>query len=129
MIEDKKIGIRPIINIVSEDERMSFSEKFQNQTLRPVIKLQHDLLIHIFKQHATSRKQILKNLSDQKLMLFIHNVMQKDLQFKALIIGLIVGHFTVDEYTEYKAFSSEINRRIFSIVTQRIQDSLQELKD
>ena len=38
---------------------MSFDEQFQNATLRPVIALQNNLLIEVFKNYIVKRKCIL----------------------------------------------------------------------
>jgi hypothetical protein len=38
-----------------------------------------------------------------------------------------VGAFSADEYTYYSLSSSELNKRIIQIVTQRVQDSLAEI--
>ncbi len=41
---------RPVLQDLIKDN-MSVIELFQNQTLRPVIKMQHDLLIASFKNY------------------------------------------------------------------------------
>ena len=127
-MKDRRVEIRPIIKISSEGEYVSFSERFQNQTLRPIIKLQHNLLIAVFKSKAKSKKLILKNISDQKLIKFIDDLLFKDPNFRPLIIGLITGHFTVDEFNQYEEYSSEINKRIIAIIDERLINSLKELK-
>ena len=41
-------------------------EKFQNDTLRPILKLQNDLLIHVFIQYCQQRKGLFFKLSDKE---------------------------------------------------------------
>ena len=43
-MQQNKISIRPQIPTALVNENMTLEEKFQNTTLRPVIKMQHDLL-------------------------------------------------------------------------------------
>jgi hypothetical protein len=123
---DSKKTLRPIIESISDTES-NVSEKFQNEILRPIIKLQHALLIVIFRNYAVSRKTNLKELPHQKFNRFVNSAVTKDINFKNQIIGVIVGLFTVEEYTEYCQISSEINKRISQITIQRLKDSYDEL--
>ena len=47
MVIDRK-NIRPIIKEISTTLNKTVEEQFQNKTLRPIIKLQHDLLLAYF---------------------------------------------------------------------------------
>ena len=127
-MKDKRIEIRPKLNIVSEDEYISFSERFSNTTLRPIIKLQHDLFIAVFKNNAKSRKLILKNLSNQKMMAFVDSLLFKDSNFKPLVIGLVIGHFTIEEYNQYVERTADVDKIIISLIDEAMHDSLSELK-
>ncbi len=49
MIE--KIKLRPTIKSIVIQENTSDEEKFQNSILRPIIKLQHHLLLHYFEHY------------------------------------------------------------------------------
>ena len=42
------------IGIISENS--SAEEKFQNQTLRPILKFQNDLFLEVFRNYATKQK-------------------------------------------------------------------------
>ena len=39
-------------------DRSSVEEKFQNQTLRPILKFQNDLFIEVFRNYATKQKGV-----------------------------------------------------------------------
>ncbi|WP_298763754.1 glyoxalase [uncultured Polaribacter sp.] len=117
---------RPILeNIIKEN--MSVTEVFQNKTLRPVIKMQHHLLIQSFKNYLFKRKIDFSTLTDQKKKSKIKGIFTKDINYKNFTLGLIVGDFTAEEFHFYANNSSEINRRILQIITKRIQDSIKEL--
>jgi len=49
------LQIRPILNIQHKDES-SKAEKFQNDALRPILKLQHELLCFIFLNENSIKK-------------------------------------------------------------------------
>lgn len=127
-MKDKRIGIRPKITIVSEEEYVPFSERFSNTTLRPIVTLQQHLLLAVFKQNAKSRKLILKNLSNQKLIAFVDTLLFKDGSFKQLILGLIVGQFTMDEYEQYSERIEDVDKLIIALVDELMHDNLTTLK-
>jgi len=76
---------------------MSAGEEFQNITLRPIIKLQHDLLIHVFQNYIAKHKNVFYELSLTKQIDYIENAIHKDMKFRNIIKGMIIGQFTVDE--------------------------------
>jgi hypothetical protein len=103
-------------------------ETFQNEILRPIIKMQHNLLIAFFENYLVKRKIDFMVLTDQKKRSKIKGILEKDIQFKNRIVGSILGHFSVDEYVIYLNNSSEFNRRIRQIITKRLQDSITAIK-
>jgi hypothetical protein len=102
-------------------------EKFQNEVIRPIIKMQHNLLIASFKNYLQKRKIDFPAISDPKKRSRISSVFKTDNTYKNTILGFIIGHFSLEEYAFYIANSSEINKRILQITSQRIRDSIQEL--
>ncbi len=107
--------------------RTSDVEKFQNEVIRPIIKMQHNLLIASFKNYLQKRKIDFPAISDPKKRSRISSVFKTDNAYKNTILGFIIGHFSLEEYAFYMANSSEINKRILQITSQRIRDSIQEL--
>jgi hypothetical protein len=57
----------------------SKEEKFQNLTIRPILKLQNDLFIDVFKNYVSKHKNDFYSYSIEKKMLFIENAIQKDI--------------------------------------------------
>ena len=47
-------------------EQSSSEEKFQNQTLRPILKFQNELFIEVFRNYAVKQKGVYFSLSPQK---------------------------------------------------------------
>ena len=125
---DDKISIRPIIESIIFNNKSTEVESFQNLSLRPIIKLQHAILIAFFKKHLISRKTSFKNLSAEKSFLFIENSLTKDNRLKNRLIGMIIGLFTLDEFEVYLENSSEYNKRILNILKTRYKDSLSQLQ-
>ena len=115
-----------LVNLVNKNT--TDVEKFQNEVLRPIIKMQHHLLIALFENYLQKRKIDFNTLSEEKKKLKIKSIFEKDINFKSLILGIIVGHFSMDEYFSYAQNLSEYNKRVTQIIIQRLQDSMSEFK-
>ena len=122
------IELRPIIASAKILPNMSSEEYFQNKTLRPIIKLQNDLLIEVFKNYIKKNKNRFYETGVEKRLLYIENAIQKDIIFRNSLTGIILGHFTIDEYTDYIQNSSALNKRMMKLVIRRIQDQVQLLE-
>ena len=124
---DNRKDLRPVLVKIEETLGYGAEEKFQNLTLRLIIKLQHNLIVMLFKNYAFVRKTDLKSISEQRIKRFIESSLSKDIAFKNRMIGVTIGHFTIEEYEVYKELSSEFNKRILAIVKNRLKDSISEL--
>jgi hypothetical protein len=102
-------------------------EKFQNEVIRPIIKMQHNLLIAFFKNYVQQRKIDFISLTLEKKKKHIRSILTKDINFKNILLGTIIGHFSMDEFAFYHQNTSEVNRRITQITKQRLQDSISEI--
>ena len=122
-------NIRPIIKTAVINSNMSFDEQFQNTTLRPVIKLQNDLLLDVFKNYIVKRKNVFYELSTEKQIDYIDHAIHKDMKFRNSIKGMIIGQFTIEEYSKYITNSSALNKRIMNLVMQRLINQLQLLQE
>lgn len=122
---DNLLNIRPLIPSAKVYDSMNSEEAFQNKTLRPIAKMQHDLLISAFKNYITKRKNMFYELSLPKQIEYIENAIQKDMKFRNSIKGMIIGQFTVEEYELYISNSSALNKRITNLVKERLISSIQ----
>ena len=48
----------------------------------------------------------------------------KDIQFRNEIKGMIIGHFTLEEFAIYKNFTKDLNKRMIAMVKERILSTL-----
>ena len=102
-------------------------EQFQNRTLRPVILLQNDLLLEAFRNYAQKHKNVFYEMSIEKRMAYIENSIQKDIKFRNSLKGMVIGQFTIEEYTYYITNSSALNKRMMNLVKERLQSNIQLL--
>ena len=119
------LNIRPELPNVILSETMSKDERFQNETIRPIIKLQHDLLIEVFKNYMAKHKNVFYELSLQKQLDYLENAIHKDMKFRNSVKGMVIGQFTVEEYAIYTENSSALNKRIMNIVKERFISNIQ----
>ena len=103
----------------------SSEEKFQNQTLRPILKIQNDLFLVVFKNYITKQKVDFSSFSPEKKMLFIENAIQRDVKFRNSLKGMIIGFFTLLEYEEYILNSSNLNKRMMNLLIERLKSQIQ----
>ena len=115
------LSIRPEIKKTITFDSMSSDERFQNETLRPILKLQNPLLISVFTNYIKKRKGVFFDLSLEKKINYIENSLIKDQKFRSFLKGLIIGHFTVAEYQKYSLNSSSLNKRIINMLIKRLQ--------
>lgn len=119
--------IRPIIPSALIYDTMSDDERFQNTTLRPVIKLQNELFIEVFKNYVDKHKNVFYELSLTKQLDYIENAIHKDMKFRNSLKGMVIGQFTIEEYTIYIKNSSALNKRMMDLVKERIINHIQIL--
>lgn len=123
--KDDLLAIRPEIPSARVYAEMSDAERFQNSTLRPVIKLQNELILLAFQNYTRKHKNSFFELSLERKLLFIENAIQKDIKFRNSLKGMIIGQFTCQEYQEYILDSSALNKRMMNMVIERLKDQVQ----
>ena len=105
-----------------------FDEYFQNEILRPILKLQNELLLMTFINYTTKNKIDFNNISIEKKLLVIENSIQKDIKFRNALKGMIVGLFTIEEYGKYIQNSSSLNKRMMGMLIERLKSQVQFLE-
>ncbi len=123
--------IRPKIVSALVLDNTSIEERFQNTTLRPILKLQHELLVEIFKNYITTHKNVFLKLSIEQRTDYIKNTISKDVSLKHSITNIIIALFTIEEYKCYTKNSSALNKRIIAMAKERLLSHMQlfEKKD
>ncbi len=116
---------RPTISSIKINNNTSDEERFQNITLRPIIKFQNELLVMVFKNYIKKHKSVFYDLNIEKRLKYIENAIHKDIKFRNALKGIIIGQFTTKEYANYIKNSSTINKRMMAITKQQLQTNIQ----
>lgn len=103
----------------------SSEEIFQNQTLRPILKLQNDLFLAVFVNQISKHKNDFYKLSVEKKLHYIENVIQKDIKFRNSLKGMVISLFSLEEYDEYIQNSSNLNKRMMNMLIERLKSQVQ----
>jgi hypothetical protein len=85
------------------------------------------LLVASFINYANKHKGVFFELSIDKRLDYIETAICKDQKLRNSIKGMLIGQFTVDEYTQYIQNSSKLNKRMMNLVITRLQDHVQLL--
>ena len=114
--------VRPnLINLINSNT--SDIERFQNEVLRPIIKMQNNLLVAFFKNYIKNNKIKFNTLKPEVQENKINTILTKDINFKNILIGSIIGHLEENEIEIYFKYKTEINKRIIQIIKQKLHDN------
>lgn len=105
----------------------SKEEIFQNQTIRPILKLQNDIFLESFINYVNKSKSDFYAFSIEKKMAFIDNAVHKDIKFRNALKGMVIAMFTIEEFREYIQNSSNLNKRMMNLLIERLKDQVQLL--
>lgn len=121
------IALRPIVPNAQVHEDTKSEERFQNLTLRPILKLQNDLILAVYKNYLKKRKSTFYELKLPARMDYLTKSIQKDMKLRNQLKGMIIGQFTLEEFALYKENSSALNKRMMHMVIERLKDQEQLL--
>jgi hypothetical protein len=109
----------------SVSSQSSSDETFQNEVLRPILKLQNDLFIASFKNYITKYKSDFYSQTTEQKLVAIENSIQKDVKYRNALKGMVIGLLTADEYSIYIKNSSSLNKRMMTMLIERLRSQVQ----
>ena len=121
------LQLRPSIQANLDENPENSPGHFQNATLRPILKLQNDLLLQMFKHYLQKTKGSFFQLSPPKQLEFIANSIRSDLRLRNMLVGVVIGHFTLEEWEVYSGQEQELTKRITNLLVGRLCDQVGEL--
>ena len=110
--------------IGSVTDESTTEESFQNIVLRPILKLQNDLFVALFINYVDKNTSGFYSKTIDVKLTVLENVIQKDIQFRNVMKGIIIGLFTADEYVKKTKNSSNINKRMMSMLAERLKSQV-----
>ncbi len=119
------IEIRPELEI--SDPGTLDSERFQNNTLRPILKFQNAIILAQFKKYLSKFKTAFNAYNQNAQRSYIEDVLKTDPKIKNSLIASVVSLMTLEEYEYYCANKIDANKRIVQMLTGRLKDHLEYL--
>jgi hypothetical protein len=110
--------------IGSVSSQSTSDEIFQNEVLRPILKLQNDLFIASFKNYITKYNSDFYTQTIEKKLAAVENSIQKDIKYRNALKGMIIGLFSIDEYALYIKNSSSLNKRMMTMLIERLKSQI-----
>lgn len=120
---EELLKLRPKIKTIKKDLDTTEIEQFQNDTIRPILKFQHDILLTIFHDSLAKHKIQFNDLKLEEKEAKLDQLFQKNLSFKNQSIGAVIGMLTKEEFVHYSSDTSTYNRRIVTMLKQRIMST------
>lgn len=114
--EDRR-ALRPQLNLAPA---AAPPEHFQNETLRPVMKLQHELILAVFRHFLVKRKIKLEQLPADQRFGKVKEMVTRDHRLRDLLFGLVLGQFTTAEMACYLENESDVHRRMTNLIVERL---------
>ena len=93
---------------------------FQHQVLRPLLKLQHALLLATVADFAADYHLPLATADPTQTKRLLTELLARNARLRATIVGLVVGHFTAEELAFYRQHRPELNRRLLDLAQERV---------
>ncbi len=120
MNEALRLGMRPKIDFEKKKED-TIIHIFQNETLRPILKMQHQ---HFVSMALKQMPKIASLSEDLDRRLFCQNFLNKNPLITNLLIGMVVGLFTESEMIFYTDNAGDVNKRIKEMLIVRIAEGV-----
>lgn len=115
------LALRPTVAATSSADDTA-AARFLHGTLRPLLKLQNDLLLRVVAAFVQDHHIPLVTASAAEQQRLLAELLARNTKLRYSIIGLITGLFTLSEWTLYHPSRSELNRRLLELATRRVQD-------
>ncbi|NJL13588.1 MAG: hypothetical protein HC913_11665 [Microscillaceae bacterium] len=120
-LDAQLLALRPPLLLSEADSPMA---NFQNQTLRPILKLLHPRFIYLAQDYLQRQGVQWENFSSEKQRSYLDTMLRQQTDFKFLLIGLVSGHFTQAELVFFCAHRNEIVRRMVAFLSKRLYEGL-----
>jgi hypothetical protein len=122
--DKERITIRPKLDHLIITDAMSKDEQFQNASLRPILKMQHEVISSMVSEYLKMKKNTFYNLSKEQKPKYLKETLLADRNVLHELRGIIIGMFSSEEMTYYLDNKSAVNKRIQSLLLQRISSIL-----
>ncbi len=109
--------------IVTENIQTNPNQLFQDATLRPILKFQHQTIIALYHEYLVTNKINFYNLTLNQKETHIEQSLKKNQALQALLKGVVIALFDEVELNFWALNKEEVNKRIQQLTIKRIQST------
>lgn len=118
------LALRPVLLTPLAAEPDSTAGDFLHRTLRPVLKLQNELLLLLVADFLREHHVAFRTREAAEQLRMVTELLSRNVKLRYTIIGVVIGLFTRAELEFYRQHRSEVNRRLLELATQRVNSQL-----
>lgn len=96
---------------------------FQHQVLRPLLKLQHELLAALLDDFAQDYRLPTPSQNPTEAARLRADLLARNTRLRATLTGAVVGLLTATELAVYRQHRPELNRRLLEMLAVRLGGS------
>jgi len=105
-----------------EKSSMNAAEHFQHTVLRPILKLQNELLCPVAIEQCVSQDPGFKELSVRKRDSMLNKALMTNQPLRSLLSGMIIGMMDPEQLKLFLTDRKDLSKRIQNMVRERIMD-------
>jgi len=117
------LALRPVIAAAPASGDATFGD-FLHHTLRPVLKLQNELLLAVVADFVRDHHVPLAAASPTDQHRQLTELLTRNVKLRYTVVGLVSALFTRAETDFYRLHRSELNRRLLELAVRRVQDQV-----
>ncbi|GAC1373312.1 MAG: hypothetical protein NVSMB30_15130 [Hymenobacter sp.] len=121
------LALRPAVAVALPTDAAATVGDFLHATLRPVLKLQNELLLHAVADFVLDHHIALAPAAAADQQRRLTELLARNTKLRATVVGLVTGLFTTEEYAFYRQHRPELNRRLLELAQRRVLDQLATL--
>lgn len=118
------LSLRPAIAAELPAEADDTVGDFLHRTLRPVLKLQNELLLGAVAAFLRDHHVPYPAAPPTEQARYLRELLGRNVKLRYTIVGLITGLFTQTEAAFYQQHRAELNRRLLELAQRRTLDQV-----
>lgn len=104
-------------------------ERFQEETLRPLIEELDDSLLRVVAGHLDQEEGAFASMARPDQLDRLRRGIEEETALRQTLLGMVVGHLTADELSTYLTHRATVRRRCVSLIVARMQARIEEIVD
>ncbi|WP_324675359.1 hypothetical protein [Hymenobacter sp. GOD-10R] len=118
------LALRPAVDAALSETATPTVGDFLHRTLRPVLKLQNELLLLVVADFVREHHIPFQAAGAAERERVVAELVARNVKLRYTIIGIISGMFTPAETAFYRQHRAELNRRLLELASQRVQSQV-----